>query len=416
MQNNLKRYIEFAQRITANPDEQQKYTGLCNLMAKTKTDIPNVITANQKAIDGNTYLRLNGYFSDIYFGNIHSDFREQMWLIKYHYSDISIWEQETGDKLKEHQNKLNRFADVVKLPPIIDEIVVGANSGVREHPDPNQKYCINGEYRKWDNQKNSPYFRLFWQIWQQGNTADYETICKMVCLYIALKNEADFIADELRLTGQLPQPQQPNEPTTAQLITDIEQLPQDMQQAIREGIKSQIEAQILVQKTANPDGLNDYLKTELEKATAAMQTLIQESQKDGAIMATINKCFVWNMERAKKLREYLQPTTAQQPTRPTPQPTETTNPLLGNKEFMKVLQRAIKAGFVVASGNGYKCKSLTWLAVFADELNAKGITKTKFADIERLFTQPKGSLTNKFQKAIGQKNYGKMRAEIVALF
>ena len=80
------------------------------------------------------------------------------------------------------------------------------------------------------------------------------------------------------------------------------------------------------------------------------------------------------------------------------------------------MQRAIKARFVVASGNGYKCKSLTWLAVFADELNAKGITKTKFADIERLFTQPKGSLTNKFQKAIGQKNYEKMRAEIIALF
>ena len=324
MKNTLNRYIELAERIAANPDEQKKYTGLCGLMGEIKITIPNVITANQKAIDSNKELRFwhtntpHKPFNDYdKIGLIH--------FVKEQHSDIQAWEQETADKQREHQNKLEQYSETDFLPETVfgTEIHHTNCMSVRKpqtQPHPDQIYCLKGRnyYRQWNDNKNSPYFRLFWQIWQQGNTADFESICEMVWLYITLKNEVATIAEYLELTGATPQPAK--EPTTPQ------------------------------------------------------------------------------------------------PTTPTPQPTATPNPLLGNKEFMNVLQRAINKGFVFASGNGYKCKSLTWLAVFADELNAKGINQTKFADIERLFALPNGLLTNKFQKAIGQKNYEKMRAEIIALF
>lgn len=393
MKNTLNRFIEFADKIAANPNEQQKYTGLCNLMATIKNTIPNTITANAKAIDSDTKLRLNvwrSYFSD--FGD--RTYREQMVFVKKHYSDIEQWQTETGDTLKERQNKLEKYTETDWLPESVVEVkterqpnCINSVTKVKKEPHPDQTYCRSGKnyYRQWHDLKNAPYFRLFWQIWQQGNTANFETTCEMVCLYIALKNEANFVADELRLIGQLPQ--QANEPTTARLITDIEQLPQQQQQAIREGIKSQIEAQILIQKAANPDGLNDYLKAELANATAAMQTLIQESQKDGAIMPTISKNFVWNMERAKKLRQYLPPTSTQ-PTEATPTATATTpaNPLLDNPEFQKILNKAIKAGFVEVTNGGYNwLLTLNELAYFATELAKRGITQSRWKPIETFF-------------------------------
>lgn len=395
MKNTLNRFIELADKITANPDEQQKYTGFCGLMDKIKTTIPNAITANAKAIDSDTKLRLNicrHYICHNGFGD--KTYRLQMEFIKEHYSDIQAWEQETGDTLKERQNKLEQYKDIDFLPETListqtyrPENCINSVTKTQKEPHPDQTYCRSGKnyYRQWHNLKNAQYFRLFLQIWQQGNTGDFETICEMVCLYIALKNEADFVADELRLIGQLPQ--QANEPTTARLITDIEQLPQQQQQAIREGIKSQIEAQILVQKAANPDGLNDYLKAELANATAAMQTLIQESQKDGAIMPTISKNFVWNMERAKKLRQYLPPTSTQ-PTEATPTATATTpaNPLLDNPEFQKILNKTIKAGFVEVTNGGYNwLLTLNELAYFATELAKRGITQSRWKPIETFF-------------------------------
>lgn len=431
MENNLKRYIELADRITANPDERQKYTGFYGLMDNIKNTIPNVITANQKAIDSDKGLRLNVCrFYMCHNGIGDHTYRLQMEFIKKHYSDIQAWERETGDKLKERQSKLEKYTETDWLPESVVEIkterqpnCINSVTKVTKEPHPDQLYCRCGAnyYRQWVEQKNSPYFRLFWQIWQQGNTADFETICKMVCLYIALKNEADFIADELRLIGQFPQPQQPNEPTT----DSIKVLPIDFDisdialSKYLDNVFGVITPDEYMATT--PDGryytaYNIKENSPFESKSQCLYLLCKIRQLTRTLKQTPDPLKRGNLknERKKLYTEYCQITA--QPTRPTPQPPTTTNPLLGNNEFMKVLQRAIKAGFVVASGNGYKCKSLTWLAVFADELNAKGITKTKFADIERLFALPNGTLTNKFQKAIGQKNYEKMRAEIIALF
>lgn len=198
-----------------------------------------------------------------------------------------------------------------------------------------------------------------------------------------------------------------------ELITDIKGLPINLQKAIADGIKNQIEAQILVQMETNPDGLNDYLNAELKGATKAIQTLLQESQRDGAIIETISKLYVWNKERAKKLNEYKQmanggktsnkpDTLPKEPIKP-PEPLET------------ILNTAVEKGFAQKNGSHYKClKSNTYLAVFADVLNEKGYTKTKFSEIENLFEVK--NLAQYFNRALSQKNEPEIRAEIEKLF
>jgi type I site-specific restriction endonuclease len=150
-----------------------------------------------------------------------------------------------------------------------------------------------------------------------------------------------------------------------ELITDIKDLPINLQKAITDGIKNQIEAQILVQKELNPDGLNDYLNAELESATKAMQTMIQESQRDGAIIETISEIYVWNKERAKKIQEYRNTQNTHPNKEPFALPKE-----LDNTRFKSILKKAVKAGFVKKTDEGYKWNGQkNELALFAQKVS-----------------------------------------------
>lgn len=409
MKNTFNRYIELADKIAANPDEQQKYTGFCGLMDKIKTTIPNAITANAKAIDSDTKLRLNicrHYICHNGFGD--KTYRLQMEFIKKHYSNIQAWERETGDKLKERQSKLEKYTETDWLPESVVEIkterqpnCINSVTKVTKEPHPDQLYCRCGAnyYRQWVEQKNSPYFRLFWQIWQQGNSANFETICKMVCLYIALKNEADFIADELRLIGQFPQPQQPNEPTT----DNIKVLPIDFDisdialSKYLDNVFGVITPDEFMATT--PDGryytaYNIKENSPFESKSLCLNKLCEIRYLTRELKQTPDPLKRENLknDREKLYTEYCQiikPTaTTDQPTTAKPQPTAMPNPLLSNKEFMKVLHRAIKAGFVVEIANGcYKWNEqypLQYANHFANNAVKSQQIKATKKDIETL--------------------------------
>ena len=437
MENNLKRYIELADRITANPDERQKYTGFYGLMDNIKNTIPNVITANQKAIDSDKGLRLNvcRYYM-CHNGIGDHTYRLQMEFIKKHYSDIQAWERETGDKLKERQSKLEKYTETDWLPESVVEIkterqpnCINSVTKVTKEPHPDQLYCRCGAnyYRQWVEQKNSPYFRLFWQIWQQGNSANFETICKMVCLYIALKNEADFIADELRLIGQFPQPQQPNEPTT----DNIKVLPIDFDisdialSKYLDNVFGVITPDEYMATT--PDGryytaYNIKENSPFENKSQCLYKLCKIRQLTRELKQTPDplKREELKNEREKLYAEYcniIKPTTTQ-PTTAIPQPTPTaSNKLLGNPEIIKALNNGVNEGYWVYVGdNHYQVtdKNLPRLAIFADMLNEREFTTIKFADIEQLFNTK--NLSQKHYRVRGQNNYYILKAEVEALF
>lgn len=92
---------------------------------------------------------------------------------------------------------------------------------------------------------------------------------------------------------------------------------------------------------------------------------------------------------------------------------------LSNKQdspnLNEILNRAMTAGFIECSDGKYKClKSLTWLAVFADTLNERDFVKDKFGEIETMFGVK--NLAQSKNRALGQKNYNKMKLEIEKLF
>ena len=192
--------------------------------------------------------------------------------------------------------------------------------------------------------------------------------------------------------------------------TTIDDLPITMATAIKNDMGSRIEPQIIIQKENNPTGFVAYLEAELKNAVSCMQRMIQESKKEGAVFYAINETYVYNQERAKLLNKYLNDVKQTNTKTDTGKP----NPLLSNQQFLEILERAKQKRFIVVDETGkYKPKNHVWLAVFADELDRKKITPTKFADIERLFNT--SQLTNKLQKAISQKNYDSMRLEIASL-
>ncbi len=401
MKNTLNRFIELADRITANPDEQQKYTGFCGLMDKIKNTIPNTITANAKAIDSDKGLRLNVCRSYMCHNGIGDHtYRLQMEFIKKHYSNIQAWERETGDKLKERQSKLEKYTETDWLPESVVEIkterqpnCINSVTKVTKEPHPDQLYCRCGAnyYRQWVEQKNSPYFRLFWQIWQQGNSANFETICKMVCLYIALKNEADFIADELRLIGQFPQPQQPNEPTT----DNIKVLPIDFD-------ISDIALSKYLDKVFGVIPPDEYMKTTpdgryytgynikenspFESKSQCLHLLCKIRQLTRELKQTpdyIQREKIKN-EREKLYAEYCHIITPQQPTSTKPtQATPTANLQLFNPKLQQAIKNAQKAGFVRVENGNYKwCNKdnngkrlypYQYACFFADVAEKKGI-------------------------------------------
>lgn len=192
--------------------------------------------------------------------------------------------------------------------------------------------------------------------------------------------------------------------------TTIDDFPPNVQKIIKDDLRNRIEPQIIIQKENNPAGLQAYLEAELKNAVSCMQRMIQESKKEGAVFYAINETYVYNQERAKLLNKYLNDVKQTNTKTDTGKP----NPLLSNQQFLEILERAKQKRFIVVDETGkYKPKNLVWLAVFADELDRKKITPTKFADIERLFNT--SQLTNKLQKAISQKNYDSMRLEIASL-
>lgn len=135
-----------------------------------------------------------------------------------------------------------------------------------------------------------------------------------------------------------------------ELITDIKGLPINVQKEIANKIKI-AEAQILVQMELNPDGLNDYLNAELKSAINQIQRAIKESQREGTDIIPISKWYVAYNEYAKKLNEYKQLANSGKTSN---KPDTLPKKLLDNHTFKAILKKAIKAGFVEKTAEGYK--------------------------------------------------------------
>lgn len=86
------------------------------------------------------------------------------------------------------------------------------------------------------------------------------------------------------------------------MITDIGLLPKERQEAIRRDIENRIlpQARNVFENTL--EMFPEYIKSEIEKAVQSMNKMINESQREGAIMLNISEVYVFNKERIRALK------------------------------------------------------------------------------------------------------------------
>lgn len=86
------------------------------------------------------------------------------------------------------------------------------------------------------------------------------------------------------------------------MIRDIELLPKERQEAIRRDIENRIlpQARNVFENTL--EMFPEYIKSEIEKAVQSMNKMINESQREGAIMLNISEVYVFDKERIRALK------------------------------------------------------------------------------------------------------------------
>jgi len=199
-------------------------------------------------------------------------------------------------------------------------------------------------------------------------------------------------------------------------ITDIGNLPKELQDRINNGLQTQIIKEAELVKNDMPDYYLSYLDGEIGKAGASMQRMIEESGRDGALLANISKVYVWNKERRKalyNLKETYLRNNEQAVKQPQPEAQITAHEPQ-QKDLHYYCQKAIEKGYLVKVDGGYR--RVRWskaqLAYFLGHF--KKIDGT-FPDIEYCNMFEESRLSKALGQLINNKTgYGKPKGyEIV---
>ena len=190
-----------------------------------------------------------------------------------------------------------------------------------------------------------------------------------------------------------------------EFVKELEQLQENVQKAIFDGLQKQIIAQAEFVRAEQPENFLSYIGNEIASADASMLKMVQESSKEGAELGAISEIYIWNKERKKALirlrDEYLQQTPQslnQEKTAPEPQ--QTMPDELNNDEAKRYFKKAIDIGLMDAN---YKwLKGLQLLACFAKDMsinlnlgkgvNSDGGPRISWKPFETLFKLPVGKL------------------------
>lgn len=167
------------------------------------------------------------------------------------------------------------------------------------------------------------------------------------------------------------------------MITDIGLLPKERQEAIRRDIENRILPQARNVFENTQEMFPKYIKSEIEKAMQSMNKMINESQREGAIMLNISEVYVFNKERIRALKALKEELLKEKVYIPEG---------LNNNKAKSILSKAINAGLC---DNNYKwLKSKALLAYFADRVSEylelgkgeyDGKVKTSWKPFETLF-------------------------------
>ena len=130
-----------------------------------------------------------------------------------------------------------------------------------------------------------------------------------------------------------------------EFVKELEQLPEERQKTIREGLQKQIIAQAEFVRDEQPTKFLAYIDEEIENTDASMLRMVQESSREGAELGTISEIYIWNKER-KKVLARLRDEVQAEPKQAAPEPQQ------GELEYY--CQIAAKQGLLEKTKTGYK--------------------------------------------------------------
>ena len=217
------------------------------------------------------------------------------------------------------------------------------------------------------------------------------------------------------------------------MIRDIELLPKERQEAIRRDIENRIlpQARNVFENTL--EMFPEYIKSEIEKAVQSMNKMINESQREGAIMLNISEVYVFNKERIRALKaleeellgrnamDLQQEHPEQQPKLEgkTQQNNDNKQPQQETEREKEYFAKAIQAGLMKKDGENYKWlhnnglkSSLGYFLKMV--FNPKGTAQIHYKRMENLFNVSR--LDSAIDGALSVKKPQKWRKEIDALF
>ena len=210
-------------------------------------------------------------------------------------------------------------------------------------------------------------------------------------------------------------------------------MPKERQEAIRRDIENRIlpQARNVFENTL--EMFPEYIKSEIEKAVQSMNKMINESQREGAIMLNISEVYVFNKERIRALKaleeellgrnamDLQQEHPEQQPKLEgkTQQNNDNKQPQQETEREREYFAKAIQAGLMEKNGENYKWlhsnglkSSLGYFLKMV--FNPKGTAQIHYKRMENLFEVYR--LDSVIDRALNVKKPQKWREEIDVLF
>lgn len=176
-----------------------------------------------------------------------------------------------------------------------------------------------------------------------------------------------------------------------EIVTDINDLPNDVQSKITTDIKNRLLPQAEIQfKTRGIDEAIQYANSEIQDANNAIQEISKEAYNDNDLsyLDAVSEIIVYNIERKKMLQQFINDCKSKNPTQEIHKPNKQGIKLTEKQTI--VFNRAIEAGLMEKNNNGY-----TWihsnrkkasLAYFLEKTFApKGIEQIPYQDLGIMF-------------------------------
>ncbi|MDR1583237.1 MAG: hypothetical protein LBS55_08280 [Prevotellaceae bacterium] len=198
----LERYTELVQKICNYSDKSDKQTAFENILGKINDLIPDVIGRNLHNIQ-NYYTRF--YFPDYSMCRFRDDISKIIRLVNEYFGEICEYKNDSKEKRAERQLKLNQFSQALMAKEIVTKrtIINGIVTHEERELDPDWFYSEAGAYTQYVSLKSRDYFPICLDIKREGYgvKASFETVNRLVLLYIAVNNELKTTNEELDLLG-----------------------------------------------------------------------------------------------------------------------------------------------------------------------------------------------------------------------